>query len=264
MTETQPSESDADAQRADEAIEGAAAANQDAGPAWFQRMSPFVLTLIIVGAVVSAVQAIVLSIAGNTGFDEVPVWSTGGLLALVSAAWIGWKGRSWKAFKRYIRLPVILSIILPVLFIGLMNGYERVVIDQEARDPTPERVYTGRIDLYSSEEQICDPGDDFHSCMVAHAAMYNSLCRGLDLTSYAEETCEQLGDTVDNLIEQDAICGGECLTGGDPGDIWGWGYLEVSPETEIIRNNDGLPEISHQERCYFDLRVIQIGSCLPR
>ncbi len=225
---------------------------------------PSVLALLAVGAAVTVGQSAAVAMAGNAGFSEAPVWSTGGLLALASAAWIHWRGRTWPSFRSRIWLPVLLGLLGPFIAVGLMNGYEHQVIDQPAREATTSVEYTGKYMLIDSDGELCEDGGDFYGCATAHTAMYNSLCTNSSLTDSAALKCSNLGHLVDQMWEDYEACGPGCIVAVDSSGGWWWNYQTIALEQAEVQNRDGRLPIAHKERCYFDLRVIQIGSCLPR
>lgn len=162
--------------------------------------------------------------------------------------------------KRY-GWQVAVGVAAILLIVGFASGYSHEVVDQEARPATQSEAPTGRFNVDRTSDQICGGGEDYLSCVNSHVAVYNSSCVGRQLTVFGKATCDSLSSFVDNIKAQYDGCGYGCETRvGDDG-TWGWPYLSVTAETELVSNNDAVARITHTETCSFNLGPIKIGSC---
>lgn len=187
--------------------------------------------------------------------------STGGVFALISAAIMGSKVKSWHRFNRLIWLPILFLVALSFVLVGLQNNYDVVIVDQPAEPASQSLRPTGKYHVTTTRERICEPGDNYLGCVNSHIAMFNSVCIDRKLTSNAYAECGRLKDFLDEIGDAYDRHGYEYTTGAK-GD-WGWPYLRLEPETEMRSNNDARPELTHREHCSFDLGVVTVGTCTP-
>lgn len=227
------------------------------GP-WHQRV---VATMLLVGLVATASQMIAMSLAGLTLAPGARETSTGGLVAVLSGIAMGVFTKNWQQFKKWIWLPLTVTALLCFALVGSFNSYQVKVVDQEAKPATSSIQPTGNYDVIRTQDRICEPGEDYFACISAHIASYNSSCANRSLSDSAAITCESLLSFIDDLEEQYANCGYNCRTQGEVGK-WGWPYLQAKAETAL--QFDTLPEaeIYHWENCFFDLGIVQFGTCL--
>lgn len=157
-------------------------------------------------------------------------------------------------------MPLTAVAGLSFLVVGALNSYDVEIVDQEARAASQSMQPTGVFNVVATENRICEPGDDYLSCINAHVANYNSVCADQPLSASASATCSSMLSFIDQIKENYNGCGYGCTTQGEMGN-WGWAYLKLEAETAMKTNNDAQPRITHIERCSFDLRIVQIGTC---
>lgn len=233
---------------------------QPPGPLWFRRLRAGWSTVLLTGLAATLSQLAALAMAGLELAEARP-WVSGGLVALLGGLWVSKRAATWDSFKRAIWIPVVLASALSFLLVGLQNSYDVEIVDREARPATQSLQPTGNYDVVETSERICEPGDDYLSCVNAHVANYNSVCVGQPLTWLGDSRCASMSQFIDEAKAVYDTCEYGCTTGGDPGDEWGWTYLRLEAETAMQSNNDAQPRVTHTERCSFDLGVIQIGTC---
>ena len=234
--------------------------SQASGPWWFRRLGSGWSMVLLTGLAATLSQFAALAIAG-LDLAAVGPWSSGGVVALLGGLWIAKRAPGWDTFRRAIWVPVVLVSALSFLLVGLQNSYDVEIVDREARPATESLQPTGAYDVVETSQRICDPGDDYLSCVNAHIANYNSVCVGQPLTWLGDSTCASMSQFIDEVNAVFDTCGYGCTTGGDPGDEWGWPYLRLEAEMAMQSNNDAQPRVTHMEHCSFDLGVIQVGTC---
>lgn len=174
-----------------------------------------------------------------------------------------WKlAKNWISFKKWIWLPLSLVAILSFVVVGAANSYDVEIVDEEARPATQSVQPTGAFNVLDSDGRICEPGDDYLYCVNAHVSLYNSVCVGHSLSASASFKCNSLSAFVDQ-IKSEYEANGYDYTTGEQGK-WGWPNLRLEAETAMQTNNDAQPRRTHLEHCYFDLGLIQIGTCEAR
>lgn len=231
------------------------------GPRWFQAMGSGWTTVILMGIVATASQLAAISLAGLELMPGGRVWSTGGVAAVVSGL-LMWKlAKPWQLFKRWVWVPLLLVAVASFVVVGASNNYDVEIVDQEYRPATQSMQPTGAFNIAATTSQICEPGEDYLYCLNAHVGNFNAVCPGQRLSSSADSMCASLSDFIAGLRDRYEGCGYGCTTAGEVGN-WGWPYLRLEPEFALKSNNDAQPRLTHTERCYFDLGVIQIGTCM--
>lgn len=182
-------------------------------------------------------------------------------LVLVRDAILRKSARNSTVVTAVITTAAVLTAVGIVLAIGLNNGYTSTVID---RPESTDRVYSG-IE-FSDGDQICGDNDDFNVCVNMHIAMYNSICvspelpYSYDLSPFAEAACEGLDEFIDKARDTYAGCGAGCVTIADKDGRWGYSYMVPAAWMKQVT----VAEISHQERCWFDLGAFTLGYCPGR
>lgn len=229
-------------------------------PAWFRGLGSGWATLLISGVVATVCQLVAVAMAGLKLSAGAPMWSSGGVVAIVCSLLMWRRAPRWEQFKQWIWLPISLLALLSFLVVGAMNSYQIEVVDREARPATQSMQSTGRFDVVSGTARICEPGEDYLYCVNAHVSMFNSVCVGQRLTLRGDATCSQLASFVEGIKDQYRNCGYGCTTTGTQGN-WGWPYLRLEAEMALATNNDAQPRVTHREQCYFDLGIVRIGSC---
>lgn len=146
-----------------------------------------------------------------------------------------------------------------VVSAGLNNAYSYEVVDQEARAAQPVDVATGVYDVVDASYSICGDGDAYQACAFMHAAMWETACADRELSIQALMNCSQLRSFVDETTEEANACGSGCYTVAEDG-RWGWNYYKPVAEFQTVYV-DALPEVTHEEHCYFSLGAIEIGAC---
>lgn len=233
-----------------------------AGPVWFRRLGSGWSTVVLTGLAVPLSQFAALAMAGLHSAPGAGAWSSGAWLgALLGGLWMWKRGPAWDGFKRAIWIPVVLVSALSFVLVGLQNSYDVEVVDREARAATYSMQPTGKYDVVETSSRICEPGDDYLSCVNAHVANYNSVCVGQSLTWRGDSTCDSMSQFIDEIkAVYDDDCGYGCTTSGQVGE-WGWPFVRVEAETAMQSNHDAQPRLTHTEHCSFDLGVIQVGTC---
>lgn len=237
-----------------------AAHHEIAGPVWFRRMGSGWSTVLLTGLAATASQFAALAMAGLGSVPGAGAWSSGGLVALLGGLWMKRRVTAWNGFKRAIWIPLVLVSALSFVLIGLQNSYDVEVVDREARAATYSMQPTGKYDVVRTDNRICEPGEDFWSCVNAHVGSWNAVCDGQPLTWDGVSTSNSLTDWINEAWDTYESCGYDCETGGRRGE-WGWPYLRLEAETARRSNNDAQPRLTHTEHCLFDLGVIKIGTC---
>lgn len=162
-----------------------------------------------------------------------------------------------------ITLGVVGFVAWSVAAIGMHNGYEHTVVDQEARTATYHSELSGTYSLVSTGEQLCGDDEDYLSCINQHVTLFNSVCVGYTLTDSAQLTCDDLSEFIDDVNDQYDSCGYGCRTRAD-GEDWGWSYQRLVQTRRDVLTSDGVPQVSHVERCDFQFAGWSIGSCPSR
>lgn len=155
----------------------------------------------------------------------------------------------------------ILTLASILLTVGFGNGYSARVVDQEAQAAATYRDFTGSYSVVDSGSALCTSGDDYYACVEMHRTLYNSVCTEQALNMVGRSTCESLSDFVTDAQARYAGCGYGCRTAGDG--KWGWNLLHLEADY-ITTKVPALREISHEERCDFDLGIITFGQCPGR
>lgn len=152
---------------------------------------------------------------------------------------------------------IAIGAMLGLFAAGVANGYSFEVVDRPAQQVTEFTAIT-----FESGSQICGGGAAYQACAYMHAAMYNSVCGTSDwsrLTRAARETCGELGDFVDDVLERSRSCGYGCNTVANAEGRWGWSYLRpVAVTTQVT-----VDRVTHIETCWFNLGPVRLGNC-PR
>ena len=231
------------------------------GPGWFRALGSGWATLLFSGAVATMSQFGAAALAGLQPLVGASVWSSGGVVAIAGSLLMWRLVPRWSQFKRWVWLPLGLIALLSFVVVGAMNSYQIEVVDQEARPATQSIQPTGRFNVVEDSSRICEPGDDYLSCVNSHVALYNSVCVGQPLSQSGMTTCAGLNDFIDDIKLRYQSCGYGCTTSGSQGQ-WGWPYLHLQAETALRYNNDATPRLTHREQCYFDLGLVRIGACV--
>jgi hypothetical protein len=168
---------------------------------------------------------------------------------------VGWWGIVGIAVTGVTALLVLLVVI------GFSNGYSHRVVDQVARGATTYEEFAGTYSVVDRGGQLCASGDDYYACVEMHRAMFNSICASRPLNAIARSTCDRLSAFVADTQARYASCGYGCTTSGSG--PWGWSYHTLEADTVMV-SSEALPQISHEERCDFDLGVIRFGQCPGR
>lgn len=234
-------------------------ASSQSGPSWFRNLGSGWATVLLTGLAATGSQLVAMSAAGLDLAPGARGWSSGGVVALIGGLVLWKRAPSWGQFKRAIWWPAGIATVLSFVVVGMQNHYDVRVVDHAARPATKSLQPTGKYDVSRTRVRICEPGDDYLSCVNAHAANYNSVCVGRRLTWMGSLTCSSMSDFVDEIRDSYQRYGYELTTGGR-GD-WGWPYLRLKAERALASNHDRRPERAHMEQCSFDLGFLKIGTC---
>lgn len=166
------------------------------------------------------------------------------------------------AVSALITAAAVSGLFAILIVAGLNNSYSFTVVDQ------PEQTIqeAGGIDLISGE-QICGGDEDYNNCVNMHVAMYNTVCLapqspfedfgGSSLSPASVATCGDLSAFIDDVLARADSCGYGCTTIADENGRWGWAFLNPhARSTEVL-----IPEITHEEYCWFELGAISLGNC---
>ena len=233
------------------------------GPRWFRELGSGWSTVFLVGAVATVSQLVAASLAHTPLLADARTWSSGGIVALIAGPLIGKLAKPWEKFKKWIWLPLVTVSVLSFWVVGASNSYDVEVVTQEARAATMSLQPTGLFDVVTTDDRICEPGDDYLFCLNGHVSSYNAACANQPLSRFGSMTCVKMSDFIEQTRHTYEGCGYGCVATGEIGN-WGWPHLMLEAETRMMSNNDALPRLTHRERCFFDLGVLQVGNCSPQ
>lgn len=170
----------------------------------------------------------------------------------------------WIVLSGILSAVVVAAVFLVLIIVGLSNAYTVTVVDRAAHAETFHTEVGDTFDIVEQGGRICDSGDDYWNCVNMHVAMYNTVCLDQALTADATQTCTNLSSFIADTKKRYKKCGAGCTTKGNKDGLWGWAYLRLAPTSVEVSNNDQQPEVTHEERCAFDLGAIRLGTCPGR
>lgn len=115
-----------------------------------------VATFVLVGAVSTVTQFVAIASQGGA----VPLeWSTGGAVALVAGLWFWIRCRSWAAWRKWVWIPVIITVIVAFVTVNLQVAAARDSAAAEAaaaHAATCDAAETELTSMQSAQEDLLD------------------------------------------------------------------------------------------------------------
>lgn len=106
-------------------------------------------TFFAVGAASTLAQILAVS---SLGLPVAWDWSTGGLIAGIAAIWMWVKCRSWVAWRRWVWLPIGITVVVAFVTINLMVASARETAEREAAAELQRMCSAAQIELTERED----------------------------------------------------------------------------------------------------------------